>query len=95
MSEIAVVSGAGTYARTIRAQADSFKPAAKVWIDLGDVKNLADVSVNGISPGVVWHAPYRVDVAKALQPGANQVTIKLGDAWVNRLIGDQQPGATK
>lgn len=66
-----------------------------MWIDLGDVKNLAEVSVNGKSLGVVWHAPYRVDVTSALKPGANEIVVKVINAWVNRLIGDQQPGATK
>jgi hypothetical protein len=88
-------SGAGTYTRTIQASAEWFKPGAAIWIDLGDVKNLAEVSVNGTSLGVVWHAPYRVDITKALRPGANQVTVKVINAWVNRMIGDQQPNATK
>ena len=51
--------------------------------------------VNGKSLGIVWHAPYRVDGTGALKPGANEVTIKVINAWVNRLIGDQQTGATK
>jgi hypothetical protein len=88
-------SGAGTYTNTIQASADWFKPGASLWIDLGDVKNLADVSVNGTSLGVVWHAPYRVDVTKALKPGKNEITVKVVNAWVNRMIGDQQPNATK
>ena len=54
-------SGTGTYTKTIQASADWFKPGAKLWIDLGDVKNLAEVTVNGKSLGIVWHAPYRVD----------------------------------
>jgi hypothetical protein len=58
------------------------------------VKNLAEVSVNGKSLGIVWHAPYRVDATTALKPGSNQLTIKVTNAWVNRLIGDQQPDAT-
>jgi hypothetical protein len=66
-----------------------------VYLDLGSVKNLAEVTVNGKNLGVVWHAPFRVDVTGALKPGANQVDIKVVNAWVNRLIGDQQPGATK
>ena len=65
-----------------------------MWIDLGDVKNLAEVTVNGKSLGVVWHTPYRVDATSALKPGANEVTIKVINAWVNRLIGDEQPGVT-
>jgi hypothetical protein len=88
-------SGAGTYTNTVQASSAWFKPGATLWIDLGDVKNLAQVSVNGVSLGIVWHAPYRVDVSKALKPGANEVTVKVINAWVNRLIGDQQPNATR
>jgi hypothetical protein len=88
-------SGAGTYTRTIQAQAVWFQSGARLWLDLGDVKDLAEVSVNGKSLGVVWHAPYRVDVTHALKPGANRIQVKVVNTWVNRLIGDQQPGATK
>jgi hypothetical protein len=88
-------SGVGTYTRTVQASADWFGKGAHVWIDLGDVKNLAQVTVNGKSLGEVWHAPYRVDATAALKPGANEVVIKVTNAWVNRLIGDQQPGETK
>jgi alpha-L-rhamnosidase len=88
-------SGIGTYTKTLQAPADWFKNGAHLWIDLGDVKNLAEVTVNGKSLGVVWHAPYRVDVTSALKPGANEISVKVVNAWVNRLIGDQQPGATK
>jgi hypothetical protein len=88
-------SGMGTYAKTIDASADWFRPGATIWLDLGDVKNLAEVSVNGTSLGVVWHAPYRVDVTRVLKPGKNEIAVKVIDAWVNRLIGDQQPNATK
>jgi hypothetical protein len=87
-------SGAGTYIKTIQASANWFKPGATLWLDLGDVKNLADVTVNGKSLGVVWHAPYRVDATGALKPGPNEIQVKVINAWVNRLIGDQQPDAT-
>jgi hypothetical protein len=87
-------SGTGAYTKTIQAAADWFKKGAQLWLDLGDVKNLAEVTVNGKSLGIVWHAPYRVDATSALKPGANEVTIKVINAWVNRLIGDEQPDAT-
>ena len=87
-------SGTGTYAKTIQAPAQWFKPGAKLWIDLGDVKNLAEVTVNGRSLGIVWHAPYRVDASSVLKTGTNEIAIKVTNAWVNRLIGDQQPDAT-
>ena len=88
-------SGAGTYTKSFQASPEWFKKGAKLWINLGDVKNLAEVMVNGKSLGIVWHAPYSVDATSALKPGANEVAIKVINAWVNRLIGDQQPGATK
>jgi hypothetical protein len=88
-------SGSGTYTKTVDAPKDWFKPGAHLWIDLGEVKNLANVTVNGKPLGTVWHSPYRVDATGALKPGANQVTVKVINAWVNRLIGDQQPNATK
>ncbi|TCK71729.1 glycosyl hydrolase [Acidipila rosea] len=87
-------SGTGTYTRTINAPAEWFHKNSRLYIDLGDVKNLADVTVNGKDLGIVWHTPYRVDATGALKPGSNQVTIKVTNAWVNRLIGDQQPNAT-
>ena len=87
-------SGTGTYTKSFDAPAAWLARGAQVWIDLGDVKNLAEVSVNGKSLGIVWHAPYRVDVTSALKPGANELVVKVTNAWVNRLIGDEQPGAT-
>jgi hypothetical protein len=87
-------SGSGTYTQTIQASQSWFHPGASVWLDLGDVKNLADVTVNGRDLGVVWHAPYRVDITHALKPGSNMLAIKVTNAWVNRLIGDQQPNVS-
>ena len=87
-------SGTGTYTRNIDAPADWFGKGGRLWIDLGDVKNLAEVAVNGKPLGIVWHAPYRVDATGELQAGANKVSVKVTNAWVNRLIGDQQPNAT-
>jgi hypothetical protein len=87
-------SGTGTYTRTIQAPPDWFKKGARIWIDLGDVKNLAEVTINGKLLGVVWHAPYRADLTGVLKPGANELTVKVTNAWVNRLIGDEQPGTT-
>jgi hypothetical protein len=87
-------SGAGRYTRTVNAPSDWFTPGARLWLDLGEVKNLAEVAVNGKQLGVVWKKPFRVDVTEALKPGANAIEIKVTNLWVNRLIGDQQPNVT-
>jgi len=87
-------SGKGTYTRTINAPADWLAKNTHIWLDLGDVKNLAQVSVNGKPLGIAWKPPYRVDVTSAVKPGKNVVEITVTDAWVNRIIGDRQPNVT-
>jgi len=88
-------SGTGTYTKTIQAPADWFKIGVKLWLDLGDVKNLAEVAVNGQPLGILWKAPFRADVTSALKAGANTLEVKVTNLWVNRLIGDQQPNVAK
>jgi len=88
-------SGTGIYTKTIQVPADWFKTGAKLWLDLGDVKNLADVSLNGQPLGILWKTPFRVEVTSALKAGANTLEIKVANLWVNRLIGDKQPNVAK
>ncbi|HRI21923.1 MAG TPA: glycosyl hydrolase, partial [Panacibacter sp.] len=87
-------SGTGTYTKTITASADWFTKDAEFWLNLGDVKNIAEVTVNGKAMGILWKKPFRVNVTSALKPGTNKVEIKVTNLWVNRLIGDAQPGVT-
>ncbi|MBO0934220.1 glycosyl hydrolase [Fibrella aquatilis] len=63
-------------------------------LDLGSVKNLAEVIVNGQSRGIVWKKPFRIDITGALKPGKNTVQVRVTNPWVNRLIGDAQPDVT-
>ncbi len=88
-------SGTAVYSKTIDAPGDWFQPSARLWLDLGDVKNLAEISVNGKPLGIVWKTPFRVDVTDAFKPGPNTLSIKVTNLWVNRLIGDQQPDVKK
>jgi hypothetical protein len=82
-------SGTATYAKTVTAQAGWFKPGRRIWLDLGKVRDIAEVKVNGRAVGMVWAPPYRVDVTAALRPGANKVEIAVTNEWTNRLIGDR------
>jgi hypothetical protein len=87
-------SGVASYTATIASPAglQSGKP---LWLDLGAVGDIAQVSVNGMFLETVWHAPFRVDISRALGRGRNRLEIKVANLWVNRLIGDAQPGASK
>ena len=86
-------SGAGTYTRKLTISPSQLKPGGRMLLDLGDVRDLAEVRVNGVLVGSPWHAPYRVDATDALKIGENDLEIKVVNTWVNRLIGDKQPGA--
>jgi hypothetical protein len=85
-------SGSATYSRTLQAPADWFKPGTRLWLDLGDVKNIAEVSVNGHALGVLWKPPFRTEITPLVHEGDNALTVKVTNLWVNRLIGDRQPG---
>lgn len=68
----------------------------RVWLDLGSVANIAEVTVNGIPCGIAWTSPYRVEITKALKKGTNEVIIDVANTWANRLIGDQSlPGSQR
>ena len=82
-------SGTATYTKTLPAEPAWFRPGASLVIDLGAVKEIAEVSVNGTPVGLLWRPPFRADVTKALRPGPNQIEIKLTNLWANRMIGDQ------
>jgi hypothetical protein len=88
-------SGSATYTQTLEIAATTLKSGARFELDLGSVREVADVVVNGQPSGTVWKPPYRLDVTRALKPGANTFTIKVTNLWPNRLIGDKQPGAVK
>ena len=49
---------------------------------------VAHVYVNGIDCGVVWCAPWEVDVSAALRKGENEIEIRYTNNWYNRLVGD-------
>ena len=84
-------SGTGTYSKSIVADAGWFKEGEHLWLNLGVVKELAEVIVNGKSMGIVWNTPFRIDVTEGLKQGNNSIQIKVTNLWVNRLIGDTQP----
>ncbi|GAB4016440.1 glycosyl hydrolase [Spirosoma migulaei] len=65
---------------------------ASYILDLGEVKNIAEVIINGKKVGTVWKKPFRIDITEALKAGNNTVQVKVTNLWVNRLIGDAQPG---
>ena len=85
-------SGTAAYDNTFELSTKN-KNASYV-LDLGEVKNMAEVIVNGKNVGTVWKKPFRIDITEALKAGRNSVQVKVTNLWVNRLIGDAQPDVT-
>jgi hypothetical protein len=95
-SGVKYFSGTATYSRTVQAPASWFGSARRVRLELGDVRDVAEVVVNGQTLPLLWKAPYVVDLSRALRPGANRVEIRVTNEWTNRLIGDRAaPAGTK
>lgn len=84
-------SGVASYQNSFRADAVE----GTVIIDLGKVCDLAEVWVNGKYCGTAWKEPYFVDITSAVKEGENTLEVKVANVWVNRLIGDEQPGAKR
>jgi hypothetical protein len=82
-------SGTATY----ETQFDLMEVTSSIFLDLGKVKNLAEVTLNGVSLGVLWKPPFLVNITKAAKPGKNELVVKVTNLWANRLIGDEQEPA--
>lgn len=81
-------SGTATYRKIFDLAEPKREAGAKVYLDLGAIRDVADVRLNGKRLGVVWTAPWRVDVTDAIKPTGNDLEIGVTNLWPNRLIGD-------
>ncbi len=66
-----------------------------ILLDLGEVGCMAQVTLNGTAVGILWKAPYQIDISKSVRAGENRLEIKVANQWVNRIIGDLQPDCDK
>ncbi len=88
-------SGTATYSRTFDLPKGQSAQNQPVMLDLGVVRDIAEISINGQPVGLIWHPPYRMEITSHLKPGRNRIEVKVTNLWGNRLIGDAQPGAEK
>ena len=83
-------SGTATYTKTFTLPADYMAKQRQLLLDLGTVKNIAEVTLNGKPLGILWKEPFQADVTAAARVGENTLTIQITNLWPNRLIGDQK-----
>jgi hypothetical protein len=79
------------YSGTARYTTRVDLPAGCDWtLDLGEVREIAEVWLNGQPLGIVWKKPFTVKLGPAARAGSNRLEIEVVNLWPNRLIGDQQ-----
>lgn len=81
-------SGTATYRKTFRLPQTFKRARSRILLDLGEMRNLAEVRLNGKNLGVLWTKPFRVEITEALQPRDNRLEIDVVNVWTNRVIGD-------
>jgi len=81
-------SGTASYRSTFELSETMRSSPGRIYLDLGLVKDLAAVRVNGKDLGVVWTAPWQVEITDAVKPTGNRLEIDVVNLWPNRLIGD-------
>ena len=84
-------SGIATYRKSFTHQAARAGHHERLFLDLGIVHDIARVRLNGKDLGVVWCAPWQVEVTGTIRDGENQLEIEVANRWSNRLLGDTQP----
>jgi len=85
LAETKDFSGMATY-RIALTLASDFDRSRPTLIELGDVKESADVKVNGKCAGIAFLPPYRVQVTGLLEPGRNQLEIRVANLWSNYIL---------
>lgn len=86
-------SGTATYRNRITIDADTaarIARGARIELDLGTVREVATVTINGRNASTLWKTPCRTDITGFLKPGTNELTIGVTNVWNNRLVGDAQ-----
>jgi hypothetical protein len=90
-SGIRYYSGSAIYRKRFDfGKRNNADPSSIVYLDLGQVAVIADVTLNGRNLGILWNSPFQIEVTDVLQDKDNELEIKLVNVWVNRLIGDEQ-----
>ena len=83
-------SGTASYSKEIHVPLERFSEDLDIWLDLGRVECIAEVTINGKRLATLWKEPYRVNITDFVAPGVNKLKVDITNLLVNRLIGDEQ-----
>ncbi|MCE5310017.1 MAG: hypothetical protein LLG20_20475, partial [Acidobacteriales bacterium] len=84
-------SGRGVYAVTVEVPTGWLGKGKSVWLDLGQVREAADIRVNGQTAGAVWMTPFKIDITRYVKPEANRIEVGVANLLINRILGEPTP----
>jgi len=80
-------SGIATYRKTFELP-ESLAARSRLFLELGELAEIAEVTLNNKCLGLAWLPPYRVEISGVVQSGTNQLEIRVANLWANRFNGD-------
>jgi hypothetical protein len=81
-------SGTALYRAQFDVSAALLGRGRTLWLDLGEVREMAAVRINGKELGMLWKPPFAVEITTAVRAGRNSLALRVTNTWRNRLIGD-------
>lgn len=88
-------SGTAVYSNNFVIPENNTQKDYSFFLDLGKLKEVAEVFINGKSMGIIWKEPFRIDITDFVKPGNNAMEITVTNLWNNRIVGDLQPSNKK
>ena len=83
-------SGTAIYEQVFDLPAAASLGQKRLWLDLGEVRHVAEVRFNGTSLGILWSPPFRSDITAVACETNNQLQVTVVNLWPNRIIGDER-----
>ncbi|MBN1443214.1 MAG: glycoside hydrolase, partial [Planctomycetes bacterium] len=89
-SGVRYYSGTATYEKTFDLPATRAGGGDRICLDVGDVREMARVRLNGRDCGIIWTPPFEIDITEAVRATGNRLEIEVVNQWTNRLVGDER-----
>jgi hypothetical protein len=81
-------SGIATYEKEFEWDRGQTDGDQGLFLELGDVVEVAHLYLNDADLGILWKRPFRVEISGAVHPGTNRLRVEVANTWANGLAGD-------
>ncbi len=85
-------SGMGRYKTSFTFDKNISSANERILLDLGELSEVAEAWLNGVSLGITWTKPFRFEVTSVIKNGINELEVEVANTWCNRIIGDAITG---